>query len=118
MSAHNELGKEGEEEAVRFLQKKGYAILERNWRHGRGEIDIIASYLEMIIFIEVKTRRNYAFGYPEESVNRHKQNMLLNTAEHYLEEKKIGSECRFDILSVYKSKENKFFIRHFEDAFF
>ena len=65
MGRHNELGKEGEEKAVAFLQEKGYVILEKNYRSGRAEVDIIAGFKDIIVFVEVKTRSSYVFGYPE-----------------------------------------------------
>ena len=70
---NHELGKEGETRAVEFLWKKGYRILERNFRTKRGEIDIIARNRKEIIFVEVKTRKNLDYGFPSESVNDNKQ---------------------------------------------
>ena len=69
MAAHNELGTWGEEMAVRFLERKGYTILERDWKSGHRDIDIIATDGEIIVFVEVKTRRNRMFGEPEEAIS-------------------------------------------------
>lgn len=118
MSRHNQLGKQGEEQARQFLQNKGYIILETNWRSGRAEVDIIAQTNGTLIFIEVKTRTNYAFGYPEEAVHSAKEKMMAKAAEAYLYEKNIDAELRFDIVAVYFSRDDKWFIKHFEDAFF
>ena len=66
MAEHNDLGKEGEDEAVRYLTEKGYCILHRNWRRGRNELDIIATKDGQLVFVEVKTRRNETYGLHQE----------------------------------------------------
>ena len=58
MAAHNELGKWGEDLAAEYLEKKGYTIVERDWKSGRRDIDIIALDDDVVVFVEVKTRRN------------------------------------------------------------
>ncbi|MFN0275766.1 MAG: YraN family protein [Chitinophagales bacterium] len=118
MSRHLELGKKGEEKASEFLRKKGYEILVTNWRSGRAEVDIIAKHKNVVVFIEVKTRTSYAFGYPEESVSSQKQKLMAKAAGDYLYENKLENEIRYDIIAVYSSKDGKWFIKHFEDAFF
>lgn len=118
MSRHNELGKEGEERASQFLMEKGYVILEKNYRSGRAEVDIVASYRDIIVFVEVKTRSSYVFGYPEESVSTAKQKLMVRAAGNYMFENNIEKEVRFDIIAIFRSKEEKWFFRHFEDAFF
>ncbi len=85
MSKHNETGIKGEQIAGIFLLNKGYSILFTNWRHGKKEVDIIAQKDEFLIFIEVKTRTNFNFGFPEESVNTKKKNFLRAAAEAFLE---------------------------------
>ena len=72
MAAHNELGKEGEEEAVRYLERLNYQILHRNWRCGRKELDIVAEHQGELVIVEVKTRRDKRFGMPEESISEAK----------------------------------------------
>ena len=70
MAAHNELGKWGEDCAVDYLQRKGYTIVERDWKSGHRDIDIIAADEDgTLVFVEVKTRRNRLFGNPEEAVD-------------------------------------------------
>ncbi|MBK7035173.1 MAG: YraN family protein [Bacteroidetes bacterium] len=118
MGRHNELGKEGEEKAVAFLQEKGYVILEKNYRSGRAEVDIIAGFKDIIVFVEVKTRSSYVFGYPEESVTSAKQKLMVRAAGNYLYEKNLEKEVRFDIIAIFRSKDEKWFFKHFEDAFF
>ena len=72
MATHNELGAWGEELAAAFLRQKGYVIVERNWKMGHRDIDIIAKDDDMMVFVEVKTRRNRVFGEPEDAVDYRK----------------------------------------------
>ncbi|MFI5170903.1 MAG: YraN family protein [Chitinophagales bacterium] len=118
MSRHNDLGKTGEEKAAEYLAAKGYGILERNYRSGRAEIDIVAAFGNIIVFTEVKTRTNYKFGLPEESVSRSKQKLVIRAAGNYMCDNNIEKEVRFDIISVFRSNNNTWEISHFEDAFF
>jgi len=103
------LGKEGESKAVDFLKKKGYKIIETNYRKRTGEIDIIAfdpAYGEYV-FIEVKTRRNLKFGYPEESVDKKKMQKIIETAKTWLMDKNIDDpEWRIDIISIEWEEES------------
>ena len=67
MAAHNELGKWGEDLATAYLEQKGYTIIERDWKSGRRDLDIIALDGNTVVFVEVKTRRSSVFGAPEEA---------------------------------------------------
>ncbi|MBC8045533.1 MAG: YraN family protein [Fimbriimonadaceae bacterium] len=118
MSDRKALGNSGELKAIAYLQQKGYVILKTNWRSGRAEIDIIAQDKNIIVFAEVKTRTNYAFGFPEASVNTAKQKLMAKAAGNYLHDNNLENEIRFDIIAIYYSKENTWDIKHFEDAFF
>jgi len=100
MSCHNELGKTGELLAVKYLEEKGFTIIERNWRYGRYEIDIIASLKDTIHFIEVKTRSSKTFGLPEESVSTQKLKKLNAAADEYLYLNKGWKWVQHDILSI------------------
>jgi len=117
MAKHNELGKKGEEQAAHYLHKKGYKILMRNWQYQKAEIDIIAQWKESTVFIEVKTRSNNYFGYPEQSISNTKKRLLTIAAEAYLYEYGIEGDIRFDVVAItmgqYKTE-----IYHIEDAFF
>ena len=105
MAYHNELGKLGEDLAATFLQKKGYAILERNFTFQKAEIDIIAQKEEdTLVIVEVKTRNSAAFGNPQEFVTRSKIKMLVKAANEYLISNQIDAEVRFDIIAVLKNK--------------
>lgn len=118
MSRHNALGKEGEDRAAAFLTAAGFTILERNYRSGRAEVDIIARKEQLVIFVEVKTRSNYKFGFPEESVSAGKQKRMAMAASQYLFDNGIDAEIRFDVLALLKSPKGDFEITYFEDAFF
>lgn len=99
------LGKFGEEVAERFLKQKGFNIIERNFTCKQGEIDIIATNNEYIVFIEVKTRSNFFYGRPIEAVSENKQNHMYKVARYYLYihgwEKKY---VRFDAVEVFIDK--------------
>jgi len=116
MAAHNELGKKGELIACSFLQKKGYELLETNWTVGKAEVDIIVQKRGIIIFVEVKTRQNNVFGYPEESVTAKKEALMMEAAVFYTRDIEHEGEIRFDIISI--TIEPDMEIRHFRDAFF
>jgi putative endonuclease len=110
-------GAKGEAMAVDYLEKKGYHILQRNYRFERGEIDIVAELGAILVFIEVKARSSHAFGRPEESVTERKQKQIKAVADGYIFEKEIGDrECRFDIIAI---TSNRFGvkIKHLEGAF-
>ncbi|MBN2172687.1 MAG: YraN family protein [Bacteroidales bacterium] len=117
MAQHNELGKIGENIAFQYLLGKGYEIVERNWRFGKDEIDIIARYENRLVIIEVKTRSTDFFGDPEDSVGDKKQQFLIRAADEYVNQKDIDQEVRFDIISII-IEQNKHTVRHIEDAFY
>lgn len=117
MAHHTDLGKKGENIAAGHLKGKGYKILERNWRYGKDEIDIIAETEMFIVFVEVKTRSTNYFGEPEESVTDKKQQFIIRAADEYVIQKEIDKEVRFDIVSII-IESNKQTIRHIEDAFY
>ena len=117
MAAHNDLGHKGEDMAADYLQKEGYCILERNWTNkGRKEIDIIATKDDVIVFVEVKTRKVGSITTPISAVDVRKQHRIILAADSYLKAYRIDSRCRFDIISIiYNDEASK--IEHIEDAF-
>jgi putative endonuclease len=115
---HIEKGQRGEDLAADFLSGKGYRIVERNWRSGRGEIDLIAWQDELLVFVEVKTRRNEAFGPPESAVDTKKQQVLVRTAGAYMEQISYEWAVRFDVIAIILTGDKVVEIRHHEDAFF
>lgn len=118
MSKHNEIGTNGELIAVNFLKNKGYHIVATNWRSGKKEIDIIAEIGDNIVFVEVKTRSNFDFGYPEEAVNERKKKLIKSAAEDYFLAFPGEKQLRFDIISVLQQQNVAIEIVHIEDAFY
>jgi putative endonuclease len=108
-----EKGREGEERAARFMEGKGYELLRRNFRSGRAEIDLIFRKGQLLVFAEVKMRKNNLFGEPEIAVNTKKEELIVEAAEDFIYEQDWKGEVRFDILSV----EGGGRVTHFEDAF-
>ena len=95
------LGRSGEEAATRYLSAQGYSIVARNLRTPVGEIDIIAQKSNVLIFIEVKTRRSFAFGTPQEAVGARKQRQIIRAAQWYLSGSPYRSlQPRFDVIAI------------------
>ena len=110
MYERHQLGKEGEDEATKYIEKQGYQIIQRNFRCKQGEIDIIAKDNVEYVFIEVKTRQNKNYGMPCEAVNEKKQKHIWNAAKYYLHIHKLENKyIRFDVIEVYKRK-NKVYV--------
>jgi len=102
-----ELGLKGEKQAEEFLKKQGYKIIEKNFRTSFGQIDIIAKEKNTFCFIEVKTRRNFSFGLPEEAVTYPKQKKILKVALAYLKQKGLlNKKVRFDVVSILYNKDS------------
>lgn len=100
MSVHLEIGRLGESMAVAWLEARGFSILERNWKYGRKEIDILACKQQVLHVIEVKTRRGGQFGFPEEQVDRRKIRSLQLVAAAYLEIHPQWRRLQYDILAI------------------
>lgn len=94
------LGEQGENIAADFLRKKGYKVIERNYRNTFGEIDIIALHKGTVVFIEVKTRRSDGFGKPYEAIDTRKKVKMKNIALMYLKKFKKEIPARFDVVSI------------------
>ena len=117
MAQHNQLGKKGEQMAVDFLTKRGYDIIERNYRFDKAEVDIIAKKENILAIIEVKTRSTSDFGDPQDFVKPKQIQRLVKAVDEYVIENKLDVEVRFDIIAIVK--ENKgFTIEHLENAFY
>lgn len=118
MPYNKDTGNKGEELAAQALEERGFNILERNWQFSHWEVDIIAAYNERLHFIEVKTRTNQKFGYPEESITRDKMKTLKNAAEAYQEIHPEWKYIQFDVVAISLNGER---IREFfliEDVYF
>ncbi len=123
VSKHKQaLGRMGEDLAAAYLQKKGYRLLERNYRCRLGEIDIIAVDGDILVFIEVRCRSSVQFGFPQESVRRFKQARVRKIAQYYLQGAgarlaKAG-RMRFDVLALLFNRDNELYrIEHIQNAF-
>ncbi|MFH1008073.1 MAG: ribonuclease HII [Candidatus Latescibacterota bacterium] len=110
-------GGQGEAEAARFLEEKGYRILERNWRDASGELDLVARFEEILVFVEVKTGKAAAFGPPESWVTGAKQRQIVRVAQAYLLAQEIGeADIRFDVVGIEIAGKARRIV-HIEDAF-
>ena len=110
------LGTIGEKIAILELEKKGYTIIEKNYLTLYGEIDIICTKGNMIIFVEVKLRKTLQKGYPREAVTFSKQKKIINTANYYISQNEIyNSDFRFDVFEILIL--NTMSINHIENAF-
>ena len=94
------LGRNSEQLAVKYLEKKGYRILRRNFRTKKGEIDVIAEDGPWLVFIEVKARSSGLFGAPEEAVNLRKQRKIAGAALGYIAMEKTERPVRFDVIAI------------------
>jgi putative endonuclease len=117
LGRHLELGREGEERACGFLERRGYRILNRNYRCPYGEVDIIASRGKCLVFCEVKTRSGGDMVEALGAVDARRQGRMARTAAHYLSRRGgAGGPCRFDVIALLK-REGMWKIEHVKDAF-
>jgi putative endonuclease len=99
-------GEKGESIAVRYLKKKGYKILEKNYRTKLGEIDIIAKDKGTIVFVEVKSRRSWQFGSPKGAVTPAKQRKISKVALYYLKTNdRSNARARFDVVTITATRD-------------
>lgn len=117
MAKHNQLGKKGEQLAVDFLLKRGYNILERNYRFDKAEVDIIAKKDAVLAIIEVKTRSTSDFGDPQDFVKPKQIQRLVKAVDEYVKEHGLELEVRFDIMAIV-TKGKTYDIEHLENAFY
>ncbi|NMB59170.1 MAG: YraN family protein [Chloroflexi bacterium] len=120
-NTHNRrLGKWGEQMAADYLLANGYTILARNWKSPYGEIDLISSRMDTLVFVEVKTRSGRDYGFPEEAVTTLKQEHLINCAQAYLDEIKANAalDWQIDIIAIIAldREANRFELKHYENA--
>ena len=98
------------------IQILGYQILDKNYRSGRAEVDIIAQIGPFLVFVEVKSLQKTFHGNPEDRIGEHKKHMLFHAANDYQQDKNWHKEIRFDAISV-NFYPQAIKIEHFEDAF-
>ena len=117
MGTHNEFGKEGEKIAVDYLQEHGYTIKHRNFRYLKSEIDIIAQKGSILAVIEVRARSNDQIISIADTITPKKIKLLVMGADHYVTERELDVEVRFDIITILKNRK-VFKIDHLKDAFY
>lgn len=117
MAEHNELGKEGEKIAAKYLKEKNFEILEKNYRFKHLELDIVTKKDEQLIVVEVKTRASEYMAGPHETVSKKKQKDIIKATNEYIYEHDIDLEVRFDIISIILNNQDRK-IEHIEDAFY
>ena len=111
-----ELGDKGEDAACRYLEKKGYHIVQQNYRTRYGEVDIIAMDKKTLVFVEVKLRTSSQFGRGLEAITEHKIEKIHGAAMDYIQKNyEIEPECRFDVVEISKGAQTE--ITHIENAF-
>ncbi len=110
------LGRRGERIAEIFLEERGYEILERNFRCRLGEIDLVARESGEFVFVEVKTRRSTAFGFPEEQISREKRRRLTRLALFYLKRRHREEAARMDVVSILLYQEKVLRIELIQNA--
>lgn len=119
-------GDKGEAVAAEYLRKNGYILLERNWKHGKNEIDIIAQKNTEIYIVEVKTtasEKSEGFKLPSEAVDYEKRKNLTDCAREYINFRKrsfpdnLFEGCHFDVIEVFLNRDTPE-INHIKDAFF
>ena len=109
------LGRQGENEALKYLTNLRYKLLKRNYRAERCEIDLVMLDGETVVFIEVKARATTRYGLGREAVNKLKQQNILRAARHYLKENTLfDAPVRFDVLEVLLPSVQ---IEHIKNAF-
>ncbi|MGN0372290.1 MAG: YraN family protein [Enterocloster sp.] len=101
-----QVGSRYEQEAAACLQKKGYQILEKNYRCRQGEVDLICRHGRYLVFAEVKYRSGPAWGMPAEAVDGRKQQRIRSAASYYLYSHHLPEDtpCRFDVVGILKDQ--------------
>jgi putative endonuclease len=112
------LGRSGEECAAAFLRRRGFSLLEANYRSRLGEIDIVALDGEVVVFVEVKSKSGPRYGRPGEMLTPVKRRRLTRLALAYLQMKGwLGRPARFDVVSIDWSEDPEGAVRHYRNAF-
>jgi len=117
MAKHNILGQQGEDIAAKYLEQKGYAVLDRNWRCGHKDLDLVVTKDNVVVFVEVKTRTGTEWGDPVDAVTDRKIRRIVNSADAYIRFNKIDMDARFDIVSIVV-EDGEFKVEHIEQAFY
>lgn len=117
-AASARLGRQGEEAAARLLEARGFAVLARNWRQGRLELDIVCRDGDTLVFVEVKSRRRDGLARPDEAMTPRKRRTLVRAARAWLAAEGAWScPCRFDVVTVTASGPDSLHLEHIPHAF-
>jgi putative endonuclease len=116
--AKDAVGAYGEAVAVRRLEDAGYTVLDRNWRCRAGELDVVAVRGGVVVFVEVKCRRSFAFGGPASGVTPAKAERVRALAALWLDAHGLAeAEVRFDVVAVERPRRGAALVEHHEGAF-
>lgn len=116
-TARQALGRWGEQQAAEYLRQRGYQIVGHNLTTAYGEIDLLVEQAEVLVFVEVKTRRSAAFGAPETAITPGKQSHMLHSAEAYLQTlPEFEGDWRIDVIAIQQLSNGTAEITHFENA--
>ncbi|HAA13938.1 MAG TPA: YraN family protein [Cytophagales bacterium] len=116
MGDQQKTGNQGEVLAQTFLERKGYTLEAKNYRYGKGEIDLVMRAADgWLVFVEVKARKNDFYGNPEQFVSRNQIRQIQKAAEGYLENNGWTPKIRFDIVAILLTNPPQ--LEHLEDAF-
>jgi putative endonuclease len=112
------LGRWGEDRAARFLQRRGWTLLARNYRFGRREVDLVVRQGRLVAFVEVKTRAGVGYGPPQEAITALKRREIEAVARHFLTCHGLGeADVRFDAVAITVRRDGRVVeVEHVEDA--
>ncbi len=108
-------GEAGEQYAIEMLKDAGMQLIARNYRTRQGEIDIIMKEKDTLVFVEVRYRKNSAYGGGAESVDYKKQQRLIKTAQAYLQQNAFSGPCRFDVIALSSDQQPNWIKNAFEN---
>ena len=111
MDNRRQVGEGGEQRAADYLKGLGYKIVQRNWRHTSGELDIVATSGKELVFVEVRTLTSRNLLFPEESVGPAKQRKLARLATAYVQHAKYEGDWRIDVIAIDRDG-----LRHIQNA--
>ena len=111
MDQRRQVGQGGEDRAAEYLKRRGYTIVERNWRTPYGELDIVARLKKELVFVEVRTLESRNLAFPEQSVGAVKQRRLARLATAYVQHTRYEDDWRIDVIAIDRDG-----LRHIENA--
>ena len=118
MAAKDELGRRGEDEAVRYLERRGLVVLSRNWRCRDGKLDVVAVEDDRLVICEVKTRSGTRFGEPAEAVTPRKAARIRRVTQAWLAAHQVRwCAIRFDVVAVLMEPDRPTTLQHYKAAF-